>query len=285
MGKYIWPGAAVADMSEAEFDELFDLLEEPAVGEKGGPMTRVAAFLGFWRTVHGANLRVGLRRDEAFVAADSPNSDLVKTGDTINLTLRQVYIPDLPHERCTVQLTWRASHWFEDVGDVEFAHVTSCDAETSGTAAATGLPIFLNLKMQKGLNLNVGIYAMADRGSQPILDLLQSSAIKNGLNLAGKFNPVLGMTVPYVEAAVTGLSKLSRRNFKLVNWPVGFGISGAAVPLVFGEYILLDGIIRMGRETQSLAWSDLKWDQDRECPTYRGGAFRNPYMILNVERG
>jgi len=149
---------------------------------------------------------------------------------------------------------------------------------------AVGLPIFHSLKVQKGLDLNLGIYAMADRDSQPIIELLQSSPISGGLKLATAFNPAFGMTVPYIQAAITGLVRLSKRNFKLASWSVGLGVAGASVPLVYGEYILLDGIIRVGRDWQPVAWSDLKWDQDRECPTYAGGAFRNPYLIWTVER-
>lgn len=90
--------------------------------------------------------------------------------------------------------------------------------------------------------------------------------------------------MPYVEAAVAGLTKLSRRNFKLASWPVGFGTGDAPVPLSYGDFILLDGTIRQGRETHSLAWSDLTWDGGREVPKYRSGALRNLYLILRVQR-
>jgi hypothetical protein len=284
--KDLWPGTPVAKMTEGEFEELFDLLEEPIVGERGGTIARVASFLGFWRASHGANLRVGLRQHDAFVATKSPDCELVKTDDKFNLILRQAYMPDLPHDQCVVQLTWRTGHWFEDneTTETEIAHTTSCAAEPAGTAAAVNLPIFHDLKARKGLNLNVGIYAMADRGSQPILDLLGSSTVSQGLQLAGKFNSAFAMTVPYIGAAISGLTKLSKRNFKLASWPVGFGVQDRAVPLAYGDYILLDGMVKIGRQSSALAWSELKWDPDRECVTYQGGAFRNPYLILGVER-
>lgn len=56
---------------------------------------------------------------------------------------------------------------------------------------AVGLPIFEGLKVTEGIGLKTAIYVMADRGSQPILDLLGSSAVSGGLKLAGKFNPVV----------------------------------------------------------------------------------------------
>jgi hypothetical protein len=285
MSGHIWPGSAVADMQEADFEEVFDLLQEPSAGEYGGASSRIASFLGFWRSSSMENLRVGVRQATDFVPASTANLDLVKTDDIVNLRLRQLYMPDLPHERCVVQVTWHTTHWFNDKKSAEIAHVTSCDAGKAGTGTAVGLPIFRNLAVERGLDLNVGIYAMADRGSQPIIELLQSHAISRGLKLAGVFNPAFGMTVPYIEAAVTGLTKLSKRNFKLANWTLGFGSETAPIPLFFGEYILLDGIIRIGRDTHALAWSDLKWDVSSECPTYQDGAFRNPYLILTVEPG
>ena len=125
---------------------------------------------------------------------------------------------------------------------------------------------------------------MADKDGQPVLELLGSNVVNSGLKLGGKFNPVFAMTVPYIQAAITGLTRASKRNFKLVNWTVGFGTGGAPVPLVYGDYILLDGVIRIGREQDILAWPDLKWDKDRECPTYRDGRFASPYVMLTVSR-
>jgi len=282
MVEEIGPGKSVAELSEEEFEELHDALEEPVIGEHGGPAARLAAFLGLWRTIDGANLRVGLRRGESFVAAEASRADRVERGDKVNLVMRQMYLPNLPHDRCVAQVTWQASHWFEDNKKSEISHVTSCDAGTAGAAAAVGLPIFEGLKVTEGIGLKVAIYVMADRASQPILDLLGSSAVSGGLKLAGKFNPVFAMTGPYIQAAIAGLTKASKRNFKLVNWPVGFGIGDVPVPLAYGEYILLDGIVRIGREESTLAWSDLKWDKDRECPLYQDGAFRSPYVMIRV---
>ena len=108
--------------------------------------------------------------------------------------------------------------------------------------------------------------------------------MRSGLKLAGRFNPIFGMTVPYVQAAVAGLTKLSKRNFKLANWTFAFGIGGESYPLCYGDYIALDGIVRAGSVSQPLAWSDLAWDQDHECPIYQGGPFRNPYLLLGVQR-
>lgn len=284
MIEQIGPGKSLAELSEEEFEELHGLLEEPAAGEHGGPAARLAAFLGLWRTIDGTNLRVGLRRGGKFVPADTPGSEKAERGGKVNLVMRQMYLPNLPHDRCVAQVTWQASHWFEDGKKSEVSHVTSCDAGVAGSAAAIGLPIFEGLKVTEGIGLKIAIYVMADRGSQPIIDLLGSSVVSSGLKLGGKFNPVFAMTGPYIQAAIAGLTKASKRNFKLVNWPVGFGIGDAPVPLAFGEYILLDGIVRIGREESALAWSDLKWDADRECPVYRDGAFRSPYLMIRVLR-
>ena len=285
MIEQIAPGKSVAELSEEEFQELQGLLEEPVVGEHGGPAAKLAAFLGLWRTINGTNLRVGLRRGNDFVPAETPVSEKVEYGEKVNLVMRQMYLPNFPHDRCVAQVTWQASHWFDDGKKSEISHVTSCEAGEAGSAAAVGLPIFEGLKVTEGIGLRIAIYVMADRSSQPILDLLGSSAVSGGLKLAGKFNPVFAMTGPYIQAAIAGLTKASKRNFKLVNWPVGFGVGDAPVPLAFGEYILLDGIIRIGREENTLAWSDLKWDKDRECPVYKDGAFRSPYLMIRVMRG
>jgi hypothetical protein len=283
MSDFEWPGAPVGDLSKEEFEALVEQLKEPGEGQHGGEWARLLAFLGFWHSHKGANLRVFCREGENFVATDSATSTLVGPSDKIALVQKQLYMPDLPHDRCVVQLSYRADHWFEAEKKKEaVAHVTSCDAGRAGTAAALNLPIFDGFQAKDGLRLELGLYAMADRGSQPILELLGSSEVAGGLKLIGKHNPAFAMTVPYIEAALSGLTKLSRRNFKLANWKLGFGGRGTSIPLAYGEYILLDGIVQVGRSTTDLSPTDLKWDPGRQAPRYKGGAFRNPYVILEI---
>lgn len=285
MGDFEWPGSSVADLSLEEFEALASVLKEPTEGQHGGELAKVMTFLGFWQASKGANLRVARRKGDEFVAPDAASDTPVGTNDKIKLVQKQLYMPDLPHDRCVVQLSYRAEHWFEDEKKkTAIAHVTSCDAGTAGTAAALNLPIFDGFKSKDGLDLQLGLYAMADRGSQPILDLLGSSEVAGGLKLIGKSNPVFGMTVPYIQAAITGLTKLSRRNFKLANWRVGFGGPETSIPLAFGEYILFDGIMRVGRTTSELSFADLKWDAGRQTPRHKAGVFRNPYVIIQVMR-
>lgn len=283
MGEFEWPGASIADLSEEEFTTLTNDLKEPLEGSHGGEWATLLAFLGFWKSHKGGNLRVFRREGESFVAADTATTRPVGANDKIALVQKQLYMPDLPHERCVVQLSYRADHWFEDEKKKDaVAHVTSCDAGNAGAAAALNLPIFDGFQPKDGLRMELGLYAMADRGSQPILELLGSSEVAGGLKLIGKHNPAFAMTVPYIQAALSGLTKLSRRNFKLANWKLGFGGPGTSIPLAFGEYILLDGIVQVGRSTTDLSFTDLKWDEGRQAPRYKGGAFRNPYVIIEI---
>jgi hypothetical protein len=280
--EFEWPGSPLSELSPAEFKALTDNLKEPTEGQHGGELAKLMTFLGFWHSLKGGNLRVFRREGEDFVATDSTSANPASPTDKIVLVQKQLYMPDLPHKRCVVQLSYRADHWFEDGKKAAIAHVTSCDAGPAGAAAALNLPIFDGFQPRDGLRLELGLYAMADRGSQPILDLLGSSEVAGGLKLIGRHNPAFAMTVPYIQAALVGLTRLSRRNFKLANWKVGFGGAGTSIPLAYGEYILLDGIVRIGRNTTDLSFADLKWDAGRQAPRYKGGAFRNPYVILEI---
>ena len=160
----------------------------------------------------------------------------------------------------------------------------TCDAGPDGTASAVGVPIFDGLVVEDGIALGVSIYVSADKGSRPILDLLSGPVFASGVKLTRKFNPVFAMTAPYVQAVVGGLVRASKRNFKLVNWMVGLGLGAAPTPLVYGEYILLDGIVRLGREKSVLSWPDLGWSADEDRPIYKGGGFVNPYLLVSVSR-
>jgi len=275
---------SIAELSDEELKALADALEDEPEGQRGGQLARVASFLGLWRSIDGANLRVGLREGDSFMHAKDSATERVKPGDAVSIVLGQLRLPNLPHDRCSVQVTWQASHWFDDAEKIQIAHVTTCDASEDGSATAVGVPIFDGMKVEDGIGLSIGIYVSADKESRSIVDLLGGSAFSSGLKLAAKFNPVFAMTGPYIQAAVGGLTRASRRNFKVTNWKVGLGNNDSPMPLVYGDYILLDGILRSGRETHTLEWSKLTWDGQRDAPAYDGQLLRAPYLTLRIMR-
>jgi hypothetical protein len=260
-------------------------VEQGLPADRGGPFfSRIATFLGVWRPPDGWNLRVGVKIGNSFVPADQHKIERVKANDRINVVVRQMFAPTLPYRYCTLQIDWRAVHWFGDDNRRDVAHITSFDATSDAPGSAVGLSVFRDLSPRGGLDLDLRIYAMADRKSRVIVDLLRSPALSAGLNLAGTSSAVLGMTVPYVQAAIAGLTKFSRRNFKLAHWKFGFGLETDHIPLSYGDYILLDGTMRLGSVVAPLAWSDLTWNPAEEQPKFKGSALRNPYLMFSVQR-
>lgn len=275
------PGTAVKDLTEDEFNILMDEFDMPSGVERGGASTRIAAFFGFWRKP-SANLRVGIRVGNGFVPVGNSRLARVTEDESINLVLSCFHLPNLPSQQCIAQLTWTASHWFSKSRKEQVSHTTACRAGELGTASAVGLPVFGNLRAKDGIELSIGVYVMADKGSEPILDLLSGPVLRGGLKLAGTFNPVFAATGPYIQAAIRGLMRSSRKNFKLVEWFVGLGVGNAPFSLCYGEYILLDGMVRTGTSADPLDWEKLRWQPNEERVTYGGSAFHNPYLMVHV---
>lgn len=282
MGATSFDDKSIAELSEEELKDLEDVLVEEPEGRRGAELARVASFLGIWKSMDGANLRVGLREGDSFRPVKDGSAERVKPGDAVSIVLGQLMLPNLPHDRCSVQVTWQAAHWFDDAKKTQIAHVTTCDASEDGSATAVGVPIFDGMKVVDGIGLNISIYVSADRESRSIIDLLSGPAFSGGLKLAAKFNPIFTMTGPYIEAVIGGLARASRRNFKVTNWKIGLGGGESTYPLVYGEYILLDGILRTGTVTRTLEWSNLNWDAQRDAPIYENALLRAPYLTLRV---
>jgi len=274
----------ISELSDQELADLIKALEEAPEGQRGGQVARVASFFGLWKSIDGTNLRIGLREGNSFMSVEESSAERVRSGEAVSIVLGQLMLPKLPHDRCSVQIMWQAAHWFDDAKKLQVAHVTTCDASEDGSATAVGVPIFDGMKVMDGIGLNIGIYVSADQESRSIIDLLSGPAFSSGLKLAAKFNPIFAMTGPYVQAVIGGLTRASRRNFKVTNWKLGLGAGESPIPLAYGDYILLDGILRTGRITSTLEWSKLGWDRQRDAPTYENDLLRAPYLTLRVMR-
>ena len=277
---------SLGELSEDEISEIVDEFSKPEEDEtaetsRGGPASQLLSFLGFWRSRPGRNLRVGMRKANGFIPADKVETGLFGSGDSVNIVMRQLFMPDLP------QQVRRPT----GVGRLPFlrgleqcvAHLISCDASSVTTASTLGAPVFRGLRGEQGLDLSIKIYAMAERQTQPILELLDNDLLKQGLQLGGKFNPVFGMTVPYIDAVIRGLTMNSRRNFKVAEWRVGFGFGlDALFPLAASEYILLDGNVGTVKQPEDVDWDKLAWLENEDRPVYKGERFNNPYLMFKV---
>jgi hypothetical protein len=143
--------------------------------------------------------------------------------------------------------------------------------------------LFSNLSPGQGLDVVMGAYAITDPRSNPIVNVLASDAFKVGVKIARRFNPVFATTVSYIQALTAGVMS-RRRNYKLTEWRVGMGVAGdPVVPLIAGDYILVDGRLPSGAGFEDVAWENLTWNAQQERVDYEGQAFKNPYVIIRVE--
>jgi hypothetical protein len=134
-----------------------------------------------------------------FVPAETPGSERVEQGDKVNLVMRQMYLPNLPHDRRVAQITWQASHWFEDGKKSEVSHVTSCEAVAAGSADS---------HLCHGRSWQ----------SSPLSICWVGSAISGVLKLVGKFNPVFAMTDNTLQLR---LQVSPKRRSEIPSWSTG----------------------------------------------------------------
>lgn len=276
-------GTSLGNLSKQEFIQLMKEAIELDDHSKGIGLTDGAVFLGFWRVRPGGNLRVGMRRGNDFISIQSIDEDIEPIRGNIDVILERLLLSELPTTRsCSVQMNWSVSHFFSNEPK-PVAHITCVEASPRTAARATGVPLFSNLSAQKGLDLKVGLIAVTDPKDNPIMNILSSDALKAGLKLAGRFNPVFASTVSYVNAITKGLTEKSRRNYKLAEWRCGLSTDKRdRMPLVEGDYIMLDGQLHVEGYEEEVRWDTLKWNSQTEQVEYDGQSLTNSHIIVHI---
>jgi hypothetical protein len=287
MSEEFWPGVSIANMSNAEFLELQDAVEndDPGVQAKEIARADLLRFFGMWRPHTGGDLRVGLRKSDHRFSAIAVEPDGATLDGAIDITMERLLIPHLPSSRCTLQLNWAVTHFFERQPK-SVGHVTCVSADQGAAAKAVGVPLFKNLKANQGIDLVLGIVAITDPASSSIVSILNSDAFNIGVKLVRHFNPVYGTTVSYIRALTTSVLQkkgLRTQNFKLLEWRTGLAAdSRSRLPLVEGTYILLDGRVKIDGKDDDIAWERLSWNPEKERVEYDDEPFVNAHMIFQI---
>lgn len=284
-GDEFWVGSSLPRLSHDDMAEIQEELAEGQTQARGFGSIRdtVLPALGLWRARAGGNLRVGVRSGEAFhgLAGGPAQTGTAITGP-VNVVMERLMMPDLPGDNVSIQLNWAVRNFFQEKAQ-QIGHVTCVTADRGAPARAVGVPLFSNLSPGQGLDVVMGAYAITDPRSNPIVNVLSSDAFKVGVKIARRFNPVFATTVSYIQALTAGVMS-RRRNYKLTEWRVGMGAAGhPVVPLIAGDYILLDGRLPSGAGFEDVAWENLTWNAQQERVDYQGQAFKNPYVIIRVE--
>lgn len=276
-------GTSLGNLSDQDFGEILNEAIELDEHSRGLGLTDGLVFLGFWRTRAGGNLRVGMRRGGDFVGIQSVDHQGHPIRGNIDVVLQRLLLSELPTTTsCAVQMNWSVSHFFSNEPK-PVAHVTCVEASPGTPARAIGIPLFSNLAAQKGLDLKLGLVAVTDPKDNPIINILNNDALKAGLKLAGQFNPVFSSTVSYINAITKGLTEKSRRNYKLAEWRCGLSTDQRdSMPLIEGEYILLDGQLRIEGYDEEIRWEALKWNAQTDRVEYDGKPLTNSHVIINI---
>ncbi len=239
-----------------------------------------------WRPRTGGDLRVGTRgADNRFAAITAIDRPIAPIQGAVDVIMERLLIPHLPSSRCTLQLNWAVTHFFENQSK-PVGHVTCVSADEGAAVRAVGVPLFSNLKANQGIDLVMGVIAITDPASNPVVSILNSEAFNIGVKLVRHFNPVYGTTVSYIRALTTSVLQkkgLRAQNFKLLEWRTGLSAdSRSRLPLVEGDYIFLDGRIRLDGEDDDVAWERLSWNPSKDRVEYDEMPFENAHMIVQI---
>lgn len=123
--------------------------------------------------------------------------------------------------------------------DLQFATVLTINDQDR--AAVSGVPIFTGLTVpHDGLSFKARTILIANKDDQTIIDVLQSSAFKDGLKLMGQVQPALPQLVSLAGGIAQNLLK-RRKNEQVQQFDLGldFGSGQTSVRLRRGSYVVV----------------------------------------------
>ena len=127
----------------------------------------------------------------------------------------------------------------DEAQDLQFATVLTINDRDR--AAVNGVPIFTGLTVPRdGLSFKARTILIANKGDQTIIDVLQSSAFKDGLKLMGQVQPAL----PQLVSLAGGIAQnLLRREWneqvQLFDLGLDFGAGQTSARLRRGSYVVV----------------------------------------------
>ncbi len=123
--------------------------------------------------------------------------------------------------------------------DLQFASVLTINDQDR--AAVSGVPIFTGLTVpHDGLSFKARTILIANRGDQTIIDVLQSSAFKDGLKLMGQIQPALPQLVTLAGGIAQNLLKRPKNaQVQLFDLGLDFGSGQTSARLRRGSYVVV----------------------------------------------
>lgn len=256
------PDDQVADYLEAIGDtEGAALLREPGIrgqgvgrllGKAWSHTSHVVGFVEEREAGEPAVARVPIR--PAFEAKADPS--LIGTQIKVTLDVFQVHeYPGLSPHSVLFDFQGRDQAGSE-AQDLQFASVLNVNSHDR--AAVNGVPIFTGLTVPgDGLSFKATTIRIGSSSDQAIVDVLESSAFKEGLKLMGTLQPAL----PQLVGLAAGITKnISNRflNKQIQSFDLGldFGANPSSIRLRRGSYVVVQV---PGRD--SWRWGD--WSLDR----------------------
>ncbi len=168
-----------------------------------------------------------------------PDGSLV--GQQIKVTLDAFRIHDYPgFGRHTVLFDFAGRDQAgPEAQDLQFASVLS--AGDGEAAAVSGLPIFTGLTVPRdGLSFKARTVLIGNTGDDVILEVLQSSAFKDGLKLLGMVQPALPQLVAMAGGIARNLMKRPRnKQIQLFDLGLDFSDGRTSARLRRGSYVVV----------------------------------------------
>jgi hypothetical protein len=127
----------------------------------------------------------------------------------------------------------------DEAQDLQFASVLTINDKDR--AAVSGVPIFTGLTVPcNGLSFKARTILIANKGDQTIIDVLQSSAFKDGLKLMGQVQPALPQLVSLAGGIAQNLLKRRwNEQVQLFDLGLDFGAGQTSARLRRGSYVVV----------------------------------------------
>jgi hypothetical protein len=162
---------------------------------------------------------------DALIEVGQVEPDAALLDKPLTITLSRLRAFDYPGSgELQVLLQFTANHFVEERQEpTQFAQTYA--VREGQAAGVTGYPIFLSVRPgPNGLGFRVGTVLAENEGDRDLIAFLESDVFRQGLDLAGKFNPALKMVGEFASGIFSGVARRNK-NRGVQRFDLGLGFS------------------------------------------------------------
>jgi len=272
-----WELRALGDLTPQERAEFYEDLS------KDNPEEHFFGFDSDSKLYENPRLEVGIMLANGAIVPFEKYPKTKGLRDTyVDVYLDRYFVQAMPGRQFDLQLAVSSRHLFDGHEKPDLvSHTLAVHGVLGDYTNYLAEPVFQRLKVADMLSLDIAVTFLTDRSTERLIQFLKGPELRQGIQLAGAYNPVFGTVATYVRGVLESLAE-AKKNQVITDGHVTLMASPGQIspPLIEGTYVFF----QPSTEAEDSMARKPRYDSDRQRIALEDGDFERNHMILRVMR-